>query len=248
LDDIDLNIFYAGRLCWDEVARVKRIARTDCIKIPHFARDMEKYRRKLKHMAHINGLTPNKRLVRSMPYIQCSSADMQMVRKAKRKQLDKDSKNDVRTSTDSHSAPYRSAETYHVLPDIRFQKSLQVGTGDSTSTSSPCGVDVDDGFHTRGSPAFVTLESAFKSAPQCPSPANTDSTISPRLLSRPQSEVLRFPKPSTRGRPKGNPKYDNHPNKQLSDPLSIKESSSFEYVEWPEGWDFEFHSSAPSNY
>ena len=56
LDDIDFSVFYSGRICWDEVSRVRRLARTDCLKIPHFAQDMSLYKKRLRQMARLNGL------------------------------------------------------------------------------------------------------------------------------------------------------------------------------------------------
>ena len=56
LDDIDLTAMFYGRVAYDQTLRVRRAARTDCIKIPLFARDIERYRYMLKYIAYINGL------------------------------------------------------------------------------------------------------------------------------------------------------------------------------------------------
>ena len=55
---IDLLVLYAGKVCWDEVNRVKRLARKDCLRLPHFIRDLESYKKKLYQMAIANGLIP----------------------------------------------------------------------------------------------------------------------------------------------------------------------------------------------
>ena len=56
LDDIDLTAMFYGRVAYDQTLRVRRSARTDCIKIPLFARDIERYRFMLKYIAYVNGL------------------------------------------------------------------------------------------------------------------------------------------------------------------------------------------------
>jgi len=56
MNTIDFPVMYAGRLCVDEVHRVRRVARMDCIKLPIFLNDVEKYKRSLRHIAVLNGL------------------------------------------------------------------------------------------------------------------------------------------------------------------------------------------------
>ena len=34
--DIDFNVLYSGRVCLDEVNRIKRLARMDCVRFPKF--------------------------------------------------------------------------------------------------------------------------------------------------------------------------------------------------------------------
>lgn len=45
-----------GKICYDEVSRVKKLARLDCIQMPAFMRNQEKYKKTLKQIAHMNGL------------------------------------------------------------------------------------------------------------------------------------------------------------------------------------------------
>ena len=54
IDEIDFNVLYSGKVCVDEVARVHRMARRDCIRLPTFLQNIEKYRKKLRHIALIN--------------------------------------------------------------------------------------------------------------------------------------------------------------------------------------------------
>ncbi len=57
LDKIDFNLLYAGKVCIDELPRVKRLARLDCLKLPHFLHNMEEYRKQLYYIAAVNGLS-----------------------------------------------------------------------------------------------------------------------------------------------------------------------------------------------
>ncbi|XP_077977833.1 microtubule-associated tyrosine carboxypeptidase 1-like [Glandiceps talaboti] len=58
IDNIDFPLLYAGKLCVDETSRVKRIARMECIKLPHFLQNVDKYKKRLRFMARLNGLIP----------------------------------------------------------------------------------------------------------------------------------------------------------------------------------------------
>lgn len=58
LDDIDLSVLYSGCIGTDEVPRVHRLARTDCIKLPLFMADIEKYKRQLRQIGILNGILP----------------------------------------------------------------------------------------------------------------------------------------------------------------------------------------------
>ena len=46
----------SGKICFDEVSRVKRVARLGSVCLPAIMRDMAEYRKQLKKMAAINGL------------------------------------------------------------------------------------------------------------------------------------------------------------------------------------------------
>lgn len=58
IDNIDFHVLYSGKVCIDEIPRVRRVARTDCIKTPKFLADIERYKKTLRYMAYINGLGP----------------------------------------------------------------------------------------------------------------------------------------------------------------------------------------------
>lgn len=56
VNEIDFKLLYAGKICCDELQRVKRIARQDCVKLPHFLKDIVAYRKTLNQIALTNGL------------------------------------------------------------------------------------------------------------------------------------------------------------------------------------------------
>ena len=56
VNEIDFKLFYAGKICCDELQRIKRIARQDCVKLPHFLRDIVTYKKTLNEIALANGL------------------------------------------------------------------------------------------------------------------------------------------------------------------------------------------------
>ena len=69
IDSIDFAVLYSGKICLDEINRVHRLCRLDCIRIPSFMRDMVKYRRRLTQIAVLNGLIPRSCTVRVQPFI-----------------------------------------------------------------------------------------------------------------------------------------------------------------------------------
>lgn len=56
VDDIDFKVLMSGKICYDEIQRVKKLARLNCIQMPAFMRNQEKYKKTLKQIAHMNGL------------------------------------------------------------------------------------------------------------------------------------------------------------------------------------------------
>lgn len=56
VNEIDFKLLYSGKICCDELQRVKRIARQDCVKLPHFLKDIVTYRKTLNQIALTNGL------------------------------------------------------------------------------------------------------------------------------------------------------------------------------------------------
>lgn len=54
LDIIDFNILICGRICWDEIDRVKRVCRLSAIKIPVFMQNMVEYVSQLQQIAETN--------------------------------------------------------------------------------------------------------------------------------------------------------------------------------------------------
>ena len=64
IDEIDFKVLMCGKLCVDELERIKRVARTECTKMPKFSADMKAYKQKLREIGIINGIldpkNPNK--------------------------------------------------------------------------------------------------------------------------------------------------------------------------------------------
>ena len=58
VNKIDFQVLYSGKVCIDEVNRVRRIARLDCIRLPRFMDNMDKYKQSLLHIAAINKIVP----------------------------------------------------------------------------------------------------------------------------------------------------------------------------------------------
>lgn len=56
LDDIDFMTLMSGKVCLDELDRVKRCARSECIKIPQFLKNIKSYKDKLRQIGIVNGI------------------------------------------------------------------------------------------------------------------------------------------------------------------------------------------------
>ncbi|PAA52501.1 hypothetical protein BOX15_Mlig008560g1, partial [Macrostomum lignano] len=55
LDEIDFKELMAGKLCWSELARVRKFMKNTGLKYPDIMRDMEAYRQRLAFIRRING-------------------------------------------------------------------------------------------------------------------------------------------------------------------------------------------------
>lgn len=56
LDEIDFDVLMSGKLCVDELTRVKRLARTSSLKLPKFMMNTATYREKLREIGIMNGI------------------------------------------------------------------------------------------------------------------------------------------------------------------------------------------------
>ncbi|GFS14271.1 hypothetical protein ElyMa_004903400 [Elysia marginata] len=56
MDNIDFNLLMSGKICMDEIDRIKRVVRKDVLRFPTFMKNMAAYRRTLKKMLILNGL------------------------------------------------------------------------------------------------------------------------------------------------------------------------------------------------
>lgn len=80
VDDIDFKVLFSGRICLDEVPRIRRMARLDTLRFPLFLQDLPAYIHTLKMIAFINGLgtkpTPLRKLRKSIAGNQVSVLPM----------------------------------------------------------------------------------------------------------------------------------------------------------------------------
>jgi hypothetical protein len=56
LDDIDFNLLMSGKICLDELERIKRLSRVGTIKLPKFFQNMKKYKESLRKIGIANGI------------------------------------------------------------------------------------------------------------------------------------------------------------------------------------------------
>ncbi|XP_074656244.1 microtubule-associated tyrosine carboxypeptidase 1-like [Tubulanus polymorphus] len=56
IDKIDFTMLMSGKVCWKDIPRIKRVVRVDCIKLPQLMRNLDKYKKKLREVARINGI------------------------------------------------------------------------------------------------------------------------------------------------------------------------------------------------
>lgn len=56
LDSIDFVLLMSGKLCLDELDKVKKLARLDQLKLPAFLRNFKTYKDKLRRIAFVNGI------------------------------------------------------------------------------------------------------------------------------------------------------------------------------------------------
>ena len=56
LDDVDLTAMFCGRVSYDQTPRIRRIAHLDCLRLPGFMKDFDRYKHLLRYIAYVNGL------------------------------------------------------------------------------------------------------------------------------------------------------------------------------------------------
>lgn len=78
VNEIDFRLLYAGKICCDELQRIKRIVRQDCVKLPHFLKDILSYKKTLNEIALTNGL-----IQKINRPLSCRNVPRQNVRKKK---------------------------------------------------------------------------------------------------------------------------------------------------------------------
>ena len=56
LYDVDFNLLMSGKICLDELERIKRLSRVNAIKLPKFFQNMKKYKESLRKIGIANGI------------------------------------------------------------------------------------------------------------------------------------------------------------------------------------------------
>ena len=59
IEATDFHILCSGRICIDEIGRVRRLVRKGAMKLPLFLKDISNYKKQLNKMAVLNGLVPS---------------------------------------------------------------------------------------------------------------------------------------------------------------------------------------------
>lgn len=60
IDNIDFKLLMSGKICLDELDKLKDVSKLDKIKLPKFFSNMKKYKEKLRHIAIVNGIIDQK--------------------------------------------------------------------------------------------------------------------------------------------------------------------------------------------
>nr|XP_039274365.1 uncharacterized protein LOC120348313 [Styela clava] len=66
LDHINFNLLYAGKVTVEDLPRIQRIARLECLKTPYFLKDLNSYKRHMRNLLRINGIPKSKPLPREL--------------------------------------------------------------------------------------------------------------------------------------------------------------------------------------
>ncbi|XP_071956157.1 microtubule-associated tyrosine carboxypeptidase 1-like [Antedon mediterranea] len=62
IDETDFVLLYSGRIAVEELPRIRRLARMNCIKLPTFLQDVAKYKQNLWNIAVVNNLVSKDKL------------------------------------------------------------------------------------------------------------------------------------------------------------------------------------------
>jgi hypothetical protein len=133
LDNINFQLLMSGKICYDEVDRIKRIARTQSIALPFIMRNMAEYRKQLRRMAVTNGLhlphptyLPSKQYLQRLQEREAGILHRRKVRKRKKK----------RSSTSSTASESSSSSSCYKLEEQSDEFKEAVQDPDSSSQNS----------------------------------------------------------------------------------------------------------------
>lgn len=123
IDNIDFTLLMSGKVCYDEVKRVRRVARLNCIRLPAFMRSMEKYRQKLKQMAILNGLDLKHPQYGPSPAYLRRLQQRQGGHRSRPKKVRKQKKLRASRSKLSHAGSYLSSTSLDTSKDVTSSES-----------------------------------------------------------------------------------------------------------------------------
>ena len=138
IDEIDFKVLMCGKLCVDELERIKRVSRTECIKMPKFSADMKAYKQKLRQIGIINGiLEPNQGKNDEIEEIKTNTelfAENDKKRKANNNEVEKFIDQEIKNGIAAKNIQSPRNATIHVISSTK-PNSTQVQTQNGASTS-----------------------------------------------------------------------------------------------------------------
>ncbi|XP_071485128.1 uncharacterized protein [Diadema antillarum] len=130
LENIDFHLLYAGKVCVESLPRIRRMARLECIRLPHFMQDMAAYIKTLKSIAAINGLTMSSKSYPPSKGISQKRKKKTGRNTAARKRRHSNAKTDNKKST-ADTAPNEDDDEGLVFSEDEEEVEVEVEEGDA---------------------------------------------------------------------------------------------------------------------
>lgn len=129
MDSIDFLLLHTGKITVDDQCRIQRIARTGCIKIPYFLKDMRNYRKNIRLISKLNAINKPKTALVKEPVMKISMHNQESSQKDKASRKQKAKKSPKSTALE---AKERILST-KLLAKSKFLSSsdiIKIGNGD----------------------------------------------------------------------------------------------------------------------